>query len=413
MDGNKSVSATFTLSTTSTGAATKDDLISISGPKSIEVGKTYDVTVTYDATTNRDITVDLKQYLGNWTTFSSQKVSVPAGIKQKVIVPVTVPTNTLVGQQLTYVAYITPTGQGYDARKDLVSQNNIYAKSGITSTNYTLTTNKAGTGSGTISGNATTYTSGATATLTATPATGSTFTGWSGACTGTGSCVVTMNANKTVTATFALVDGGTGATSDVIRFTSGPNPIQQYASHKVSVSYDAKQDREIYIEAWLKVDDIKLAGKKVLAPAGTNKTVSASLYIGSEAQPNEEIIYYVYMVPIGGDWGDKLDEDEEGGIYLATTSTFNPTQSFLSSNSSTIVDLELGMTHPFVVTLQEYLNANGYVVNLIQGQPGSVGYESDYFGEKTKQALIKYQKAKGITPAQGYFGAKTRSMMGI
>jgi beta-lactam-binding protein with PASTA domain len=39
-------------------------------------------------------------------------------------------------------------------------------------------------------------------TLTATPATSSTFTGWSGACSGTGSCVVTTNSSTSVTATF-------------------------------------------------------------------------------------------------------------------------------------------------------------------------------------------------------------------
>jgi hypothetical protein len=46
------------------------------------------------------------------------------------------------------------------------------------------------------------YTSNASVTLTATPAAGSTFTGWSGACTGTAACTVTMNAAKSVTATF-------------------------------------------------------------------------------------------------------------------------------------------------------------------------------------------------------------------
>ena len=43
-------------------------------------------------------------------------------------------------------------------------------------------------------------------TLTAAAATGSSFTGWSGACTGTAAtCVVSMNAAKSVTATFALL----------------------------------------------------------------------------------------------------------------------------------------------------------------------------------------------------------------
>ena len=42
-------------------------------------------------------------------------------------------------------------------------------------------------------------------TLTASPAAGSGFAGWLGACTGTGACVVTMDDSKQVTATFALL----------------------------------------------------------------------------------------------------------------------------------------------------------------------------------------------------------------
>src|SRR2546428_11910417 len=46
------------------------------------------------------------------------------------------------------------------------------------------------------------FASGTSVTLTATPASGSVFTGWSGAgCSGTGSCVVTMSAAQSVTAT--------------------------------------------------------------------------------------------------------------------------------------------------------------------------------------------------------------------
>ncbi|MBV6342050.1 InlB B-repeat-containing protein [Candidatus Magnetobacterium casense] len=44
--------------------------------------------------------------------------------------------------------------------------------------------------------------SGAVVTLTAAADTGYTFTGWSGSCTGTGTCVVTMTESKDVTATF-------------------------------------------------------------------------------------------------------------------------------------------------------------------------------------------------------------------
>jgi len=45
---------------------------------------------------------------------------------------------------------------------------------------------------------------GTLVTLTAVPNAGSTFTGWSGACSGTGNCVVTIEAATQVTATFAI-----------------------------------------------------------------------------------------------------------------------------------------------------------------------------------------------------------------
>ncbi|MCP5449373.1 MAG: M4 family metallopeptidase [Gammaproteobacteria bacterium] len=81
-----------------------------------------------------------------------------------------------------------------------------------TSSTYSLTVAKAGTGSGTVTSNpagincgadcSENYPANTAVTLTATPAGGSTFGGWSGACAGTGACQVTMNATKSVTATF-------------------------------------------------------------------------------------------------------------------------------------------------------------------------------------------------------------------
>ena len=75
---------------------------------------------------------------------------------------------------------------------------------------------KSGTGSGTVISGAggrincgsdctDAYTKGTEVTLTATPAFGSTFAGWSGGCTGTGSCTVTMNGKLVVTATFSAI----------------------------------------------------------------------------------------------------------------------------------------------------------------------------------------------------------------
>jgi hypothetical protein len=63
------------------------------------------------------------------------------------------------------------------------------------------------------------FAAGTAVTLTATPNAGSTFAGWSGACSGTGSCAVTMNSNQAVTAAFTLTVSG----STVIYSDFGPN----------------------------------------------------------------------------------------------------------------------------------------------------------------------------------------------
>ncbi len=78
---------------------------------------------------------------------------------------------------------------------------------------YPLSISMAGTGSGTVFDSVYTscwntctssYYTGTSVTLTATPLSGSTFTGWSDGCSGTGQCTVTMDGPKSVTATFVL-----------------------------------------------------------------------------------------------------------------------------------------------------------------------------------------------------------------
>jgi hypothetical protein len=72
-------------------------------------------------------------------------------------------------------------------------------------------------------------------------------------------------------------------------------------------------------------------------------------------------------------------------------------------------NLTLGSQGNDVKTLQVILNLMGYTIST-EG-PGSLNNESTYFGEKTKQALIKFQKENNITPPEGYFGPKTRDMI--
>lgn len=81
-----------------------------------------------------------------------------------------------------------------------------------------LTVVRDGTGTGTVTSSPSGISCGSTCsknfvqgtvvTLTAAPAADSRFSGWSGACTGTGQCVVTMSTLKTVGATFASLSSG-------------------------------------------------------------------------------------------------------------------------------------------------------------------------------------------------------------
>ncbi|MEN9921664.1 MAG: trimeric autotransporter adhesin [Candidatus Parcubacteria bacterium] len=111
--------------------------------------------------------------------------------------------------------------------------------------------------------------------------------------------------------------------------------------------------------------------------------------------------------------GDAFQNAKSTDRRTQTKNIEKGTQSSSEISYPAMIELESGATHDFVKTIQKYLNSNGYMVNEKEGEPGSKGYESDYFGEKTKQALIKFQKDKGISPAHGYFGPKTRAAMGI
>ncbi len=90
---------------------------------------------------------------------------------------------------------------------------------------------ESGTGGGTITSVpsgincsatcSTSFAGGAKVSLTVMPNSGSNFTGWSGACSGTGACSVTMKAATSVTATFALQDFSLSASSTKLSVQPG------------------------------------------------------------------------------------------------------------------------------------------------------------------------------------------------
>jgi hypothetical protein len=96
----------------------------------------------------------------------------------------------------------------------MAAAKSVTATFNLSPATYTLSVRTGGDGSSTVGSSpagiscgadcSEPYNSGTAVTLSATPARGSVFTGWSGACTGTGSCQVTMNAAQSVNASFGL-----------------------------------------------------------------------------------------------------------------------------------------------------------------------------------------------------------------
>lgn len=80
-------------------------------------------------------------------------------------------------------------------------------------------------------------------------------------------------------------------------------------------------------------------------------------------------------------------------------------------------DLWYQMKDVEVKILQRFLNLKGFIVS--DSGAGAVGQETDYFGPKTKQALIKFQEAYksniltpiGLNFGTGFFGPQTRNFI--
>lgn len=77
---------------------------------------------------------------------------------------------------------------------------------------------------------------------------------------------------------------------------------------------------------------------------------------------------------------------------VITSSTASPLNNFTR-------DLTIGSRGDDVRELQEFLKKQGFFNR----------EATDYFGSITKTSLIQFQKKTGISPASGYFGAKTRN----
>jgi len=130
--------------------------------------------------------------------------------------------------------YLCEAGGGYDGPTGNGTPDGALSLSGPPPLEA-LTVYREGTGAGTVTSSpagiqcgstcSTSLPFGSQVTLTATPATGSTFAGWQGPCTGTGSCTFTLNAGKSVRAIFDVSGVPTGWGEHVLSAPSARAPF--------------------------------------------------------------------------------------------------------------------------------------------------------------------------------------------
>jgi len=92
-------------------------------------------------------------------------------------------------------------------------------------------------------------------------------------------------------------------------------------------------------------------------------------------------------------------------------------QSSIVSNSHTIGssdysqvfsrNLDIHTKGEDVRSLQVFLNTHGF--QIAKSGDGSSGHETDLLGTLTMKALARFQKVNNISPANGFFGPKTRA----
>ncbi len=189
-------------------------------------------------------------------------------------------------------------------------------------------------------------------TLTATPGAGSSFAGWSGACTGTGPCTLTMKPDASVNAAFTGGGGGgdtTAPTATIARADgqaspTNTSPVRFAVTFSESVTGFEADDVELTGDAGHGTPSVTGSGAAytVSVPMNSVGTITASVKTGaaedaagnaSTASGTASVAFtdqppLVVNAPDAATYGDRITLSATGGRAGATTS-------FLTSDATT------------------------------------------------------------------------------
>ncbi|HEY9044883.1 MAG TPA: carbohydrate-binding protein [Ohtaekwangia sp.] len=237
----------------------------------------------------------------------------------------------------------------------------IESGSTTTPSTYTLTVSISPSGGGSVtkSPDNSSYTAGTVVTLTATPASGYTFSGWSGAASGTSaSATVTMNANQTVTATFTA----TTSTPDITLTTSSGNA---QVALNWTVSNITLTAQEVYRDT-----DSDPAGRTRIA------TVTASARSYTDTTPVNGTTYYYWIKGITSETSYNSNaaaatpEGSSGTTTIRLEDEASPTAGYCSADGSRQNSYS-GASNGYYINLS---NASAKGINWNVSVPGAGSY---------------------------------------
>lgn len=210
-----------------------------------------------------------------------------------------------------------------------------------------------------------------------------------------------------------------GSTGDVLK-TIDANTPGTPASSLASGTYSVVQPGTSLTSAGADTIRFTLGGSAPTCTAGTIYTGPITItgsspveIVGCDAAGNaSSVVTYNYIIQGAS---HRSSGGGGGGGGSSVTTVPAPAPAAVAAVSGTPAathaaitrNLTVGSAGTDVMWLQAFLNDHGFPV--AASGTGSKGHETNTFGARTKAALAKFQAAKGITPAAGYFGAKTRT----
>jgi hypothetical protein len=283
-------------------------------------------------------------------------------------------------------------------------------------TPYTISVSKLGTGSGLVfatgiscgSECTRTVTDGSSITLTASPDANSTFAGWSGGiCSGTSTTCTISSGGGVVIANFdkkpVLQESGVQNTgAGVVAVAIKPAEV---LPEKLNLAPNSTSPSVKFVQEFLNNNGYPVA---TFGPG--SRGFESTFFGPATVLALKKYQCEVLNVCSGSTYGT-LDTATyaaiKKGVTKAGTQPVTLPSVATGGKYTFKRSLTIGASGEDVRQLQLFLNKNGFTI--ARAGAGSPGKESTFFGPATRLALIRYQLAKKITPAAGFFGPTTRA----